>query len=332
MTLPDLPDGVTVAAGRLCPSDYRYPPAIFDRAPDLTAQTLYVVGGLYGNAEALDALERMASAEPSPPVIVFNGDFHWFDAEPAWFEEIAFRIARHPAIRGNVETEIARTVSVGAGCGCAYPPSVDQGTVARSNAILSCLQASARACQGATERLARLPMHLVAEVGGCRIAIVHGDAHALAGWSFAHAALDEAGAPERMARIAAAARVDVFASTHTCLAALRRFVLPGGGLTIVNNGAAGMPNFTGDRRGLFSRIGLAPGPHPALYGVRHGPLCIDALPLAYDSEAFLRRFQRRWPAGSAAAISYRERIMAGPVYTVAQARPRAPAREPANSC
>ena len=37
------------AAGRVCPVDYTYSPAVFARAPDLTAETLYVVGGLYGN-------------------------------------------------------------------------------------------------------------------------------------------------------------------------------------------------------------------------------------------------------------------------------------------
>src|SRR5262249_19705097 len=71
------------AAGRLCPADYRYPPAVFDRSPDLGAQVLYVVGGLYGNLPALDCVERLAEQEQA--TVVLNGDFHWFDAEPAWF-------------------------------------------------------------------------------------------------------------------------------------------------------------------------------------------------------------------------------------------------------
>ena len=35
--------------GRVCPVEYRYPPKVFDRAPEIVADTLYVVGGLYGN-------------------------------------------------------------------------------------------------------------------------------------------------------------------------------------------------------------------------------------------------------------------------------------------
>ena len=51
----------------MCPADYAYSPGVFDRAPDFEAQTLYVVGGLYGNLAALDAIEaagRRGSARP----------------------------------------------------------------------------------------------------------------------------------------------------------------------------------------------------------------------------------------------------------------------------
>ena len=111
-------------AGRNCPIDYIYAPAAFDRPAEIVAPVIYVVGGLYGNCEALDAVERLVAAEPAPVTIVFNGDFHWFDAEPGWFAEIERRVARYPALRGNVETEIARPDDMGAGCGCAYPPTV----------------------------------------------------------------------------------------------------------------------------------------------------------------------------------------------------------------
>jgi len=97
-------------AGRMCPVDYRYPASVFDRPAELTADTLYVAGGLYGNLAALDDIERLAAQENA--LVVFNGDFHWFDAEPDWFDEIARRVARHHAIRGNVETELARRSGV----------------------------------------------------------------------------------------------------------------------------------------------------------------------------------------------------------------------------
>ncbi len=65
--------------GRSCPTAYRYPPRSLDRAPELEADTLLVVGGLYGNVEALAEVLAMAAREPGPVAIAFNGDFHWFD-------------------------------------------------------------------------------------------------------------------------------------------------------------------------------------------------------------------------------------------------------------
>lgn len=211
-------------AGRMCPVDYHYPPAVFDRPPDIAGDTLYVAGGLYGNLQALDAIERLAGAEFTPPTIVFNGDFHWFDAEPAWFAEVERRVTPYPALRGNVETEIARTADIGAGCGCAYPPDVDEDVVRRSNDILRELHAQTLAA--ARAQLARLPMHLVAQVGALRVGIVHGDATSLAGWRFASDNLGQATDLGWLDDVRRASRIDLFASTHTGLAVLRDFALP----------------------------------------------------------------------------------------------------------
>ena len=307
------------AAGRMCPRDYRYAPHALNRAPDLAASVLYVVGGLYGNREALDALDDFIAREREPATIVFNGDFHWFDATPEWFAAIEARVAPHLALRGNVETEIARPGDIGAGCGCAYPESIDDGVVTRSNRILADLRAAAAALPGAPARLAALPMHLVAAVGDLRVGIVHGDAASLAGWRFAHDALD---APTNLAwldDVRRASRVDLFASTHTCLAALRDLELAAGRLTVINNGAAGMANFAGTTFGLVSRIAVTPSPVAPLYGLVRDGVHIDALPLRYDLDAFVGRFGQRWPEGSPAHLSYFRRIVAGPDHAVARA-------------
>jgi hypothetical protein len=306
-------------AGRLCPADYRYSASVFDRPAEVAADVLYVVGGLYGNLAALDCVERLAAQEQA--TVVLNGDFHWFDAEPAWFAEIEQRVACHHATRGNVETEVARAHDIGVGCGCAYPVSVAEDVVRRSNEILAELRATAQGLPGTARRLAALPMHMVADVGGPRVGIVHGDARALAGWSFSREALAGPSALAALDAVRRAAKIDLFASTHTCLAALRDVHLPAGRVTIINNGAAGMPNFHGSRLGLVSRIATTPSPHPPLYGLVRDGLHVDAIPLDYDNEAFLGRFLARWPEGSAAHASYFQRIMAGPDYSVAQARP-----------
>jgi hypothetical protein len=304
-------------AGRICPADYRYPASVLNRDPELTASVLYVVGGLYGNFAALGEIERLAARERGPVTIVFNGDYHWFDAEPHWFGEIERGVARHHVIRGNVETEIARARDIGAGCGCAYPANVDQGIVSRSNAILADLREVVQ--PETTAHLGALPMHLVATVGGLRVGIVHGDAESLAGWRFAHDALDDPANVPWLAGIRENSRIDVFASTHTCLAALRDF-RPAQRLTVINNGAAGMANFAGTTYGLVSRIAIRPCPHPALYGVARDGVFIDAVAVEYDVGLFLARFDRRWPQDSAAHASYRQRIVSGPRYGIAQAK------------
>jgi hypothetical protein len=302
--------------GRLCPADYHYDPSVFARPAEIAADVLYVVGGLYGNLAALDAVERLVQAERAPVTIVFNGDFHWFDAEPGWFAEIDRRVSRHTALRGNVETEVARPADIGVGCGCAYPESVDDGTVWRSNTILDMLRAAA----GGGQRLANLPMHLVAAIGGLRIGIVHGDAAALAGWRFARDALDDSANVGWLDDVQRTSGVDVFASTHTCLAALRDFDLPNGRLIVINNGAAGMPNFASTTFGVISRIAIRPSPHAPLYGTKRNGVFIDALSLPYDVAAFRERFLAQWPAGSPAHTSYFQRIEQGPDYRIASAR------------
>jgi hypothetical protein len=310
----------------MCPTDYRYSPSVLNRAPDFSADILYVVGGLYGNLAALKKIEWLACRERHPVTVVFNGDFHWFDAEPDWFAAIEKGVARHRAIRGNVETEIARAGDIGAGCGCAYPESVDEGVVTRSNEILAdVLHAASDA--GRPSHLAALPMHLVASVGTKRVGIVHGDAASLAGWRFAHDALDDPANNAWRDDIRAKSAVDIFASTHTCLAALRGFDLPSGHLTVINNGAAGMANFAGTTHGLISRIATVPCPHQTSYGAARDGVFVDALAVEFDLDEFLARFDRRWPKGSAAHTSYRGRIIGGPDYTPDQAmgRDRLPA-------
>jgi len=94
------------------------------------------------------------------------------------------------------------------------------------------------------------------------------------------------------------------ATSHTCSAVALN--LEHGAL--INNGAAGMPNFAGGRYGLLSRI--ATTPHPAaLYRCQRDGLFIEALPLNYAHDNFLADFDRQWPADSPATLSYRSRVL-----------------------
>jgi len=301
--------------GRSCPPHYGYSPRAFARAPDLRAETLYVIGGIYGNPFALDEIDRMAALEVEPPRRVFNGDFHWFDAEPALFASVQRRVLAHAALRGNVETEIA-TDDSDVGCGCAYPESVPDDDVERSNRILAQLRETARQVPGAREELGTLPMHALAQVGALRLGIVHGDAWSLAGWRFAHDRLhDAAGAAQLQAAFELGA-VDGYASSHTCAPALK--VTERG--FVVNNGAAGMANFAGDPSGLLTRISVRALPRALAdrraFGLHERGVWVDALRIRFDSAGWLERFDALWPAGSPAAVSYRGRIATGPQFTV----------------
>jgi hypothetical protein len=322
--------------GRTCPPQYGYSPRAFARAPDLAAETLYVIGGLYGNPQALDEIDRMAAQEHRPPRRVFNGDFHWFDADAALFAAVQRRVLAHTALRGNVETELAGD-DAAAGCGCAYPESVPDDDVARSNSILARLRHVSTQVPGCHAALRDLAMHAVAQVGGARIAIVHGDAWSLAGWRFAHDRLHgsaSAHVPDAaLDAVLELAAVDGFACSHTCAPALKTTARG----FVINNGAAGMANFAGTTHGVITRIATRALPRALepfrLYGINdwigHRACFVDALRIEFDLDAWLRRFDAMWPAGSPAAVSYRARIVAGPGYAIDQALGRAPATCPA---
>ncbi len=303
------------APGRNCPLAYRYSPAAFRRRAEIEAETLYVIGGLYGNPFALDAVLELAAAEPAAPRLVFNGDFNWFDAEPAGFAALNTRVLEHFALRGNVETELAADDDA-AGCGCAYPEWVGEAEVARSNAIEARLRETARAFPELRARLGALPMHAVAAVGDTRVAIVHGDAWSLSGWAFSQERLRED--PGAAASAFDAAAVRVFACTHTCLPVLQVLASARGSVVIANNGAAGMPNFRGTRFGLITRISVEPRAD-ALYGEWLGPVFVETLAVRYAHDRWLAQFDALWPAGSPAAASYRRRIVEGPAYEPQQA-------------
>ena len=321
-------------AGRICPASYSYSPSSFARPPELLAEVLYVVGGLYGNRFALAEIQKMVACETVDAQIVFNGDYHWFDADVDTFAHVDSIVARHLTLRGNVETELASDDDAN-GCGCAYPESVPDDDVERSNEILNRLRVAARRVDalkpGTRSRLAALPMHLVADVGGARIGIVHGDAWALAGWRFAHDTLHSADRELALSAVFEQAALDGFASTHTCLPALKLFDTALGERFVVNNGAAGMPNFANTRFGVITRLATLPVPRTLaaarLYGADIAGVYVDALAVRFDTVAWDDEFERLWLGNSPASVSYRHRILNGPDFSVDDALGRAPLRE-----
>jgi hypothetical protein len=311
--------------GRTCPLHYRYRPedfAVPAPAHQQALEVLYVVGGLYGNELALARVLELFDAERGRKRLIFNGDFHWFDADPATFARVQRAVLAHGATRGNVETELATDDEGGdAGCGCAYPDWVGDGVVERSNRILGRLRLATTVLQRA--ELSALPMWLRADVGTLRLGLVHGDATSLAGWGFAQEHLRDAGHRAEVARWLDRAEVDAFACTHTCLPVFQAVPAPSGRLPrwILNNGAAGMPNFRGDTAGLLTRIAVEPSARVhKRFGVElGGGVLAEAVAIDIDLPRWRAAFEALWPAGSDAHVSYFDRILRGPDYAATHA-------------
>ena len=294
-------------AGRVCPVDYRIDPTLFAGACERSCDVLYVVGGLYGNPFALDAVEELVAYESGETLVVLNGDTHWFDKTSANFEALEHRMAAHVPLVGNVEAELRRQLDVGVGCGCAYPECTPDDAVSRSNRIHKKLSEAVQSHPRLRALLEGRPAAMTVDVVGKKIAITHGDEQLLGGWACSRESLQEVLRQDELDGWMAKNKVDVLTTTHTCAPAA--LALAHG--LVVNNGAAGLPNFFGQHFGLAVRV--AGTPHPdALFTAERDGVFVEAIPVRYCHESYLAWFDDLWPETSPAAVSYRARIVDGP--------------------
>ena len=166
-----------------CPLHYRLGARALRRAPRIRCDTLYAVGGLYGNSFALSSLLERANRETLRTQIVFNGDFNFLNCTPAWWRQINSEIRHgavcgvpHVATLGNVEAEASTEHYTG--CGCGYPSYTSPGVADRSDQIVRELHACAHAAEAAEflPWLRGLPLGVVAEVGDRHVP-VHRSSH-----------------------------------------------------------------------------------------------------------------------------------------------------------
>lgn len=293
--------------GRACPRDYRLPQQLFSADPLLRCETLYVAGGLYGNPFALTALDRLVGGEAEDCLVLLNGDMHWFDRSLEDFQDIERRTASYVRLAGNVERELCRRQDVGVGCGCAYPSCVSDAAVGRSNSIHALLKETFLEDKLLRERMEGRPAAAVVDVAGRKVGVTHGDEKLVGGWQCSREALRDMRRQEELGSWMERNRIDVFASSHTCAPAALRLAKG----AVINNGAAGLPNFRSQKYGLAIRISTIPA-REALFGAECEGLFVDAVPLRYDHKAFLKWFDALWPTASPAATSYRDRIANGP--------------------
>lgn len=313
---------------RHCPLNYRTRPEAFRDERPVDCQTVYVAGGLYGNPFALLEIMRMRDAESRASgrevSLVFNGDFHWLDCDRGSFSMINDRVLEQIASAGNIELELARPTP-GQGCGCNYPEWIHAESADLSDRVMERLSACAENLALARESLAALPLHLTVRVGEHRVGILHGDPESVAGWGFAVEAMPapDDGSSAHAAQIADwfdRAQVSVFACSHTSKPFIQDFRVGGRHCVVVNNGSAGLPNFSGQPYGVVTRISADAKPSAdALYGLDLGGLRVEALPVRYDHACWQREFERLWPEGSAAFKLYAARMRGDIPHSFAEA-------------
>jgi len=88
---------------------------------------------------------------------------------------------------------------------------------------------------------------------------------------------------------------------------------------VINNGAAGMPNFTNTNYGIITRIATTAtattattdADADAVYGVTVSGVRCEAVPVRFDVLQWRKRFLSCWPTASAANDSYWHRIAHG---------------------
>lgn len=297
-----------------CPLAYRYGAKSIKKLEAVETHTLYVVGGLYGNPHALNSIKQLFNTEINGARLCFNGDFHWFNIAPNQFQLIQQEVMQHDAICGNVEYELGAENYSG-GCGCSYPDSVSPEIVQRSDAIHRRLSETARDFPEATRYFSQLSMVKKYCVDGTTVAVIHGDADSLAGWNFDASMIDTDAVRSWTQQAFTLAEVDVFASSHTGSALMRRFNVYEKDKLVVNNGSAGAPNFTNAVHGVITRISSNRYQGKSLASERIGETWIEALPVLYNQNAWLHDFLTQWPENSDAYASYWPKITLGPNYT-----------------
>jgi len=326
-----------------CSIAHRSSPKLIAQARVQHAKTLYVVGGMYGNPQALDAIEDMLQEERGDVDVLFNGDFNFFNANLEDLDLINRRIMRfYSATAGNIEISISSEERGSEGCGCDYPSYVSRDVVARSDLIVKKLgEVAGNLDADVLSWLRALSPFANYCIGGARVAILHGDPHSLSGWSLAVENLETSSEafrrrhgceshPTTTLRDAhdwmQAADADMFACTHTCLPfAQRVYEGPESFKAIFNNGSAGMANFSGQPYGLLTRISESLDiPKGSIYGCKikgkQGEARVDCLPVQFHHKEFVEWFLKTWPSGSPAHTSYFTRIMHGPTnYTITDA-------------
>jgi predicted phosphodiesterase len=140
--------------------------------------TLLVFGGPYSNLEATGAMRDEAERLGIPPSnVVCTGDVVAYGADPQATVDLV-RDWGIPVVMGNCEEQLA---AGGEDCGCGF----EEGSACDQLAVAWYTYANARVDRAARQWMAALPRRIVVEIGGRRLAVVHGGATSINRFLFA---------------------------------------------------------------------------------------------------------------------------------------------------
>lgn len=234
-----------------------------------------VFGGPYSNLQATEALLAEAARLGIPPArILCTGDVVAYGADPAATLDRVME-SGCAAIAGNCEENLA---GARPDCGCGF----EEGTACDLLSRAWYPYAAARVSEAQRRWMAALPARLVLEIGGRRLAVIHGGAAETARFLFASASEEE------LAAEIAATGCDGVIAGHCGIPFAR---MAGGGLWL-NAGAIGMPANDGTPRSWFALL------RPQGQGLR-----AEIRPLSYDHAAAAAAMRAAGlPEGYAAAL------------------------------
>lgn len=289
--------------GRNCSFDYVLNKDWVKDISYIDNEAIYIVGGLYGNYYALEKIKEFASFE-NKPLIIFNGDIHWFDIIEEDFLKIENVIKDDIKLLGNVEYELIRKTN-DLGCGCNYPESTSDGIVERSNIIHSLMKKNIKDINILNDISSRKKTLCINALGK-KIAITHGDEKNMAGWQCSFENLHNIKRQEELESWLTENKIDMFVTTHTCLPVIKNFAKS----FIFNNGSSGMGNIKDSHYGLFVRIAKT-SHKEAIVSKKIDDVYIELVKIDYDLDKFVTWFDKVWEKDSPASISYKNRILNG---------------------
>ena len=241
--------------------------------------------------------------------LIFNGDFHWLNKKKEEFIAVQEFINKHIAIKGNIEDSLSNPKNFN-NCNCDYPDYFPPEETIYSNEIFSQLKKTYLLCDEYKNDLNKLDTHFYISIkNGPNVFVTHGDLLSLNGWSFSSQSIREV-KKEDFLNFFNLVNADVIVSSHTCLPVFCNAIHRNGEeKLLLNNGAAGMPNFRNKEFGIIIRISSTEFPdEKVLYRKRIKNYFFEAIKLEYANENFVKDFLSNWPFKSPGYKAYFDRI------------------------